>query len=132
VNEIPSCMRASRNYVIKTRRRFTVVIQCVDPPVPCFIFNTDDRQKAGKLFKRLKDTEIENLGGGEFTITWYEHDGPYNLIMIKCWRLKAEESDSGEPYVYAILYENSRVVEEFSYVDMHAALQEKYDGDKDV
>ena len=106
------------NYVRKTTCEFTVVFQCVDPPVPCGYLNTNNEAHARRVFEALKQQEIDNLGGGEFTLTLYRHTKPFDEREIKYWAIKEKESDYDFPYVYAIMYKNSETLAEFSYMDL--------------
>lgn len=110
-----SKMQWTQYYLRSTTCKYTVVIQCCDPPIPAFYFNTNSEKAARKLFKELKEEEIEQLGGGEFTITLYEHE---KQTKPTYHRLSAEEGDYDHPYVYGIFYPEAKTLDEFSYMDL--------------
>jgi hypothetical protein len=114
---IPSCMRQTGSYVMMTRCEFTVVSQCVDPPQPALIFNTNDEKKALSAYDRLVMNEKHN-GGGEFAVTMYKHTDKseikYWTLMRRKWRGPSECSPT--PVVYAVMYDNSDIVAEYNYM----------------
>jgi hypothetical protein len=101
-------------YVRQTKCRFSVILGAWDPPCRVFVLNTNDEEKARKKFKGLKEEEIVRLGGGEFSLRWYEHTPQSTMKYHRC-------HDEGEGmFVYNIFYEGSLVRDEFDYMDMAA------------
>lgn len=54
-----------RTYIRPTPMRFTVALQCCDPPVPVATFNTNDEVEAFKAFADIRAENIQNGGGGD-------------------------------------------------------------------
>ena len=108
-------MQRSFNHVRATKNLFTVCIQCCDPPIPAHYVNTNYEAGAKKLFESLKQTEIDEGGGGEFTIMFWKHGWK---PTIKYMRVEADESEYGHEFVYYIDYPDSEVLGEFSYMDL--------------
>lgn len=109
-------MRSTLYYLRPTPCKFTVIIQCCDPPIPAYYWNTNDGNAADRLFEQLKEEEIEALGGGEFTITLYEHAKKTKPVLH---RLSAKDGEYDHPYVYGIFYPEAKTLKEFSYGDLH-------------
>jgi len=110
----------SRFYVRPTTCKYTVVTQCCDPPIPAAYFNTNNKKAARRAFEKLKAEEIEKGGGGEFSITLYEHKKKPEKVVYH--RLSAEEGDYDHPYVYGIFYDNKSILDEFTYMDCYKDL----------
>ena len=108
-------MQWSQEYVRSTTCKYTVITQCCDPPIPAYYLNTNSEKAARKLFNQLKEEEIEAGGGGEFTITLYEHE---KQTKPKYHRVKANEGEYDHPYVYGIFYPDAKILDEFDYMDL--------------
>jgi hypothetical protein len=105
-----------------TRKKFTVVVQCCDPPVPVWFLNTNDEAQAQWAFLHQKNDEIKSGGGGEFEIVMFQHYTRVELFRqnpIKTMKVPAAESEyDGKTYVYNIDYPKSIRVQTFSYMDL--------------
>ncbi len=112
-----SKMQWSQEYVRATSCKYSVIIECCDPPVPAHYLNTNNEKVARRLFEQLKSEEIEAGGGGEFSITLYKHR---KKTKIKYFRVSKDEGGYDFPYVYGILYQDAEKLDEFNYGDMAA------------
>lgn len=112
---------AFREYVRATSLPFTVVLQCVDPPLPVFYQNFGDEGQARNLFEKLKANEIKEGGGGEFSLTLFQHPKRTKINYMTT----TDDSVSGSlglPFVYAIDYPEAIILKEFSYMDYYEQL----------
>ena len=110
-------MTWSQDHVRATSCKYSVIIQCCDPPIPAYYLNTNSENVARRLFEQLKREEIEAGGGGEFSITLYKHN---KKTKIKYFRVTQAEGGYDHPYVYGIIYEDAEELEDFSYGDLAA------------
>lgn len=107
---------AKREYVngtlVKTltppSKRYTVELSCCDPVERVYETSTNDLKRAHKIFEALKANEVERGGGGEFTLSLFEHSPG---TVRKCMY-----DDDGTPYY--IFFSDSKELENFSYMDL--------------
>jgi len=94
----------------RTTKAFTVVAECVDPPIPAMVYNTNREDAARRVYKLYAD-ELRNNPGGEASVTLYQHTA--ESLRKEFW---CEEEG-----VYAVLYEGSMVLEKLDYMDIMGA-----------
>ena len=104
--------------VSKTVKRYSVIFGCWDPPSSVIIFDTDRLGAAMATFERLKATEVEafevtDTAGGEWNLRVYEHTPESKVVTHE-----ATDEVSGSVFVYNAVYEGSRVLAEFDYMDL--------------
>lgn len=99
-----------------TRKRFTVVLGCCDPPSPVYITSTNSPVRARAIFEALKANEIKEGGGGEFDLTLYKHT-PESRPKV----FRTDEGHHDGVFIHSVIYEGSEVVDSFTYMDMMGA-----------
>lgn len=125
-------MRKTGKSVAMTTKRYTVVFACVDPPEPARYTHTSSRTHAQRVFNGLKAIESDathksGTVGGEWSLTLWQHT-PQS--RVRCYR-RAPNSQDGE-IIYNILFEDSLVLDEFSYMDAMALIHDQDEEDDEV
>jgi hypothetical protein len=95
----------------RTTKAFTLVVQCVDPPIPALVFNTNREREARKEYE-LCAKELLDKAGGEASITLYQHTGASKRTEY------ATTDDEYGHYTYAVHYEGSIVLSETNWMDV--------------
>lgn len=96
-----------------TSKRYTVALGCCDPPTPVLLTNTNDLRRARRIFSTLKAEETRAGGGGEFELALYEHTPESSPKTFA-----TDKTDEGGAFIYSVIFENSRVLDSFSYMDL--------------
>lgn len=97
----------------RPKTRYTVSLECWDPPNPCFTAATDSSEEALYLYANLVGEEIRECGGGEFIITLWSHDLDKNGFGPKP---KVMYDDDG--VLYHMSYPGSQRLMEFCYMEL--------------
>jgi hypothetical protein len=105
--------------VTMTTKKYTVVLAGWDPVHPVIYMNTNSRTKAESLFRQLRQVELNEAlqaggYGGEWQLRLWEHT-PGSKV---CCRTASEPEYGSEPFVYCIHFAGSKVLREFSYMDI--------------
>lgn len=105
--------------VTMTTKKYTVVFAAFDPVYPVIYMNTDSRTKAESLFRQLRQVELNEAlqtggYGGEWQLRLWEHT-PDSKV---CCRVASEPEYGSEPFVYCIHFAGSKILREFSYMDI--------------
>lgn len=87
---------------------YTVVLECPDPVVPVCYSHGRSLASMRRLFDRLRQIEIARGGGGEFTLSLYEHTPASTLTC--------HADDDGVVYWFA--FAGSKKLLEFTYMDL--------------
>ncbi len=109
-----------RKTVSATRKRYTVAFNNVDPTYPVELYNTNDRDKAIRVFESWREIErsaaIETwCAGGEWYVALWDHkvakdEGRHEVTYF------AADTEFGHG-VYAIDYPWSDKIRSYTYMD---------------
>lgn len=89
-------------------KRYTVTMSCCDPVERVYETSTDSLKRARKIFEGIKANEIRLCGGGEFTLSMFEHS---DKTIRKCMY-----DDDKTPYY--IFFEGSKELNSFNYMGL--------------
>lgn len=90
-------------------KQYTVTLSCCDPVERVFETSTNDPKRVRKIFERIKANEIRLGGGGEFTLSLFEHSP---RTVRKCMY-----DDENVPYY--VFFEGSKELDSFGYMDLY-------------
>lgn len=105
----------------RTKKRFTLVFECVDPPIPLQTVNSDSFEKLWRMFNDFIIREIKEYDdclcyGGEWTLTLYQHT-PETVVKTFATELP-DYFPEKEKHVYAVTFVNSLVLLTFRWTDL--------------
>jgi hypothetical protein len=89
-------------------KKYTVTLSCCDPVERVHETSTDSLKRARKIFGDIKANEIRQGGGGEFTLSLFEHS---EKTVRKCMY-----DDEKTPYY--VFFEGSKELDSFGYMDL--------------